>query len=216
MVTASRLTLRLVLVCGLAAAPVAGQQPAPASLGTAVEGFLSEWLRGSPDAAAQRYLSDFSRSRAEVLPQGDQPGKPPPGSGVQRLSSELRRVRGELWAGKPAQAMAAPTTMESLAEVLPAIQQRDISLRPLEQPQALAFPVRTWDDLTWTGTAGPRHRALFENAAALAKQPYWGVISRLRTSSDEIVPMLLVWRAEGAADQPTSWKLVTLLPILTR
>jgi hypothetical protein len=125
-------------------------------------------------------------------------------------------VRDELWNGRQAELTVARTTTDSIAEVLPALKERNIDPRPLEQSQALAYPVRKWEELTWTGSAGPRHRVLFEDAALVDKQPYWGVITRLRTSGDEIVPMLLLWRAEGTAAQQTSWKLLTLLPILTR
>jgi hypothetical protein len=54
---------------------------------------------------------------------------------------------------------------------------------------------------------------LFEDRSLVERRPFWGVIARVLASDGIIVPMLLLWQEDPVDGPPSSWKLLTMLPI---
>jgi hypothetical protein len=115
--------------------------------------------------------------------------------------------------GLPGELSVVHTTLDSIADMASVLKDRCLVLTPLPHSLALAFPVRTWDQISWTGSAGPGHRALFEDRSLVERRPFWGVIARVLASDGIIVPMLLLWQEDPVDGPPSSWKLLTMLPI---
>ena len=201
------------------ALPVAGQAPDLQSLGPAVEDFLLSWMRGKTEEAAKRYLSTVSAEKPQLLPSGVSRDRPLTAGqdAHQALATELADIRQALWGTRTPDTILAPTrSADAIPDVAPIVRELGLDLVPLQRPPALAFPVRRWADVAWTGSAGPRHREVFDGPG-VGRQAFYGVIVRLRSeqSSASPLPVLLVWRHEPVGADKPAWKFVTMFPILT-
>ena len=201
------------------APPTIGQGSEMVTLGAAVEDFLVNWMRGNPDEASKRYLSKLTADRPQILPAERSSESPALGQDAQRnLTTELTEVRQQLWGQAVPDRILEPTrSPNAIPDIADAIQKRRLELLPMERPPVLAFRIRRWDDVAWTGSAGPRHRAVFDGPD-VAERAMYGVIAQLRSSRrvTKPMPVLLVWRNEAPGTDAHAWRLVTLFPILTQ
>jgi hypothetical protein len=190
--------------------PSARETLTPETLGTTVEAFMNTWLRIDP--LAGQLLAPYPPSETErvrTLRVGAFIAKPA-GSSSDMLIRRLDSLASETPSGEM---VIVPTTTDAIADMVPVLKERHIELKPLAGSQTLAYPVRTWEGISWTGSAGPSQRALFEDVSRLERHPFWGVIAQVRTPDDVIVPMLLLWQEQPEDGSPPSWKLVTMFPI---
>jgi hypothetical protein len=204
----------------------AGAQPRPAtelynSLGHDTESFLKLWLQGDPSVAVEKYLSPTTVRRPDLLPSPTDfenvtgRGVPADRSNARELLiAELLAVRREL-SPRAAAPVLSPTNRETASEIVSTLGERNVDVRMLERPSAIAFQVKNWSDIAWIGSARPVHRDLLRSGELLT-YPLFAVVVRL-TGQDpnEAVPVLLLWEHRRDAPAP-HWQLVTLLPVLTR
>jgi hypothetical protein len=204
-------------VVSLGVQRVAAQEPSLPALGNAVESFLVEWMRGNPAVAAQNFMSAMTAQQPQILPFGTRRDAPAPEAqdAQRRLATELEAIRADLWPDRRAETILQPTrSIEAIEGIASVIEDLGLEVRPLDRPPVLAFRVRTWADIAWCGSVGPRHRGSFDTNT-LADMRLYGVIGQLRSARNVSSPVLMLWRFEPSS-VGTSWKVVTLFPIVTK
>lgn len=234
----------LVVVCGSShagwwntAVPVEAQAQAPAAaqgksatrdqlLGSAVNGFLKEWLVGGrPASAAEKYVSHRLNDERFVPRQAYSPAEytakfsGPRIAEFREMSSD--QVHARISAHLDLVSRAIRVGSGEFDTTLPAlatgdVQKADTELwqflqphkpRALPQVPAIAYTVRQWEDISWIAPSSAAYRAAMEDRFKAQGLEGQAVLVRLRQPSLETpVPLLfMLWVDESKTGN--DWKL---------